>query len=251
MTEHKLVVGNWKMNLGISKARELAEKVVKLSSDLKQTEAWIAPVFTSLATVAEVTKGSSVKYGAQNVHWADSGAFTGEISPSMLQELGCSFAIVGHSERRHIFLETDELISKRAEGALKAGIGLIYCIGETLPVRENGQTNELLASQLEPLVKVVEETGVKDLVLAYEPVWAIGTGKVATIGEIEQAHSFIQEHWKNKTNLDCPLILYGGSVSPDNYAEIVALEQVGGALVGGASLVAEKFSTLLTISEQR
>lgn len=251
MVEQKLVVGNWKMNLDAKKAKELASEIVALSSALQKSQAWITPVFTSLPAVADVVKGTSVKFGAQNVHWADSGAFTGEISPKMLQEIGCTFAIVGHSERRHVFLETDQIIAQRARGAMQAGLELIYCIGETLPTRESGKTNELLATQLEPLIKVVGETGVTGLVLAYEPVWAIGTGKVATIAEIEQAHSFIQEHWKTQTDLPCPLILYGGSVSPDNYAEIVALKQVGGALVGGASLVAEKFGALLTISEQR
>ena len=249
MGTRKLVCGNWKMNLGQTKAKSLAAQVAECAKTLKQTDAWVAPVFTSIAAVAEAVKGTPVKFGAQNVHWEESGAFTGEIAPGMLKELGCSFAIVGHSERRHVFGESDALIAKRAVGGLKAGLGVIFCIGEKLDERESGKTNQVLAAQLDAVLAALTGVPTEKLVIAYEPVWAIGTGKVAGIQEIEAAHGFVHQHWTAATQAACPPILYGGSVTPDNFGAIVKVPRVDGALVGGASLSIEKFAPLLQIAE--
>ena len=249
MTAKNIVAGNWKMNLGPEDAKVLTQQISSSSEGLTKTEVWITPTAISAYAAIQEARNSSIKVGAQNVHWEDSGAFTGELSVPMLKEAGCSFAIVGHSERRHVFGETNEMTAKRASSALKKNFPVIFCIGETLSEREQAQTNTVLGNQLDALIDSLEECN-DSLVLAYEPIWAIGTGKVASIDEIKEAHTFIQNHWRDKTNKDCPRILYGGSVTPDNFGEIIKLSVVDGGLVGGASLKADKFSQLIEISEK-
>ena len=249
MTGNRILAGNWKMNLVQKDAAELASKLAAASRELHSTEIWVAPAFTSLAAVAGELKNSNVRWGSQNVHWENHGAFTGEVSIPMLKEFGCTFCIVGHSERRHVFGESNDLVAKRTLGVLKSDLTAILCVGEKLDEREGGQTNKVLEEQLRPILKEISAVQAKQIVIAYEPVWAIGTGKVATVKEIKEAHAFIHEFWSANLSGACPPILYGGSVAPDNFGEIVNVPLVGGALVGGASLNFQKFSELIKISE--
>lgn len=243
-----IIAGNWKMNLLLEPAKELAQAVASHSERLLKTESWLAPTLTALPTVAPF-QSERLRVGAQNVHWTDSGAFTGEVSAPMLRELDCSFAIVGHSERRQYFGENDETVQKRAAHALKHGLDVIVCIGETLEQRESGATEEVLGSQLDACLLKEWNDSEKALLIAYEPVWAIGTGKVATTSEIQTTHNFILRKLKELGFTRHVPLLYGGSVKPENFGEIAAIEEVHGALVGGASLQSESFLRLLDIAE--
>lgn len=246
MTRKRLLVANWKMNLTRDAASSLAGELRGAASGLRSSEIWIAPSFGALSIAGEEPPSSPLKFGAQNVHWAESGAFTGEVSVPMLRELGASFAIVGHSERRHVFGESDDLVIKRALGASKLGIDVIFCIGERLEERNLGRTHEVLERQLEGLFGEPP----KGVIIAYEPVWAIGTGKVASESEISDAHSFVADLWTRRTGAEPPQILYGGSVTPENFASIAALPKVSGGLIGGASLKASSMQALIEISEK-
>jgi triosephosphate isomerase (TIM) len=222
-----LIAGNWKMYKGPEETadfcRHLRERPRPAEVDIV-----ICPPYASLATAVQILAGTDVAVAAQNVHWEPEGAFTGEVSAQMLRELGVYGAIVGHSERRQYFGETDETVGKRARAALDAGLSVIACVGETEAEREAGETEDVLRRQ----VSVLEHD--ENLVVAYEPVWAIGTGKTATTELAQEAHAFI------KSLLDVP-VLYGGSVKPDNAAELLAQPDVDGALVGGASLDVDSF----------
>jgi triosephosphate isomerase len=222
-----LIAGNWKMYKGPEETahfcRQLREHARPGAVDIV-----VCPPYVSLATAVQVLAGTDVAVAAQNVHWDDEGAFTGEVSAPMLRELGVYGAIVGHSERRRHFGETDETVAKRARAALEAGLSVIACVGETEAEREAGETEDVLRRQ----VSVLERD--ENLVVAYEPVWAIGTGKTATPELAQEAHAFIG------SLLDVP-VLYGGSVKPDNAAELLAQPDVDGALVGGASLEVDSF----------
>lgn len=256
-----LLAANWKMNLGLPEARALAHGTVEIAKSLSKTELWIAPSSPLLSAVIEECRGSRVLVGAQNVFWETSGAFTGEVSAPQLQGLGCSFAIVGHSERRHQFRETIEESAKRGAGALNQGLPIIFCIGETLAERGSGDTLKVLEAQLRPLLAacnpVASQTksgapllAVPPLTLAYEPVWAIGTGKAASLNDIAEAHAFLARFWKEHgRGTPAPRILYGGSVSPENFASILSVPEVAGALVGKASLQQESFAKLAAIAE--
>lgn len=250
MNSKKLVVGNWKMNLVPKEAKELVTQIANAyNNNLKKAEVWVTPPALDIPAVAEVLNGTTIRYGSQNAYFEDSGAFTGELSIPMLSEVGASFAIVGHSERRHIFGESNEQVAQRAVGLLKKSFTTILCVGEMLPDREAGRTNAVLETQLTPVLNNIDASLLTNLVIAYEPVWAIGTGKVATIKEIEDAHAFIDQTCR-KALKECPPILYGGSVKPNNFAEIIAVPRVSGALVGGASLSFEPFKALIDIAEQ-
>jgi triosephosphate isomerase (TIM) len=222
----KLIAGNWKMYKGPGAAAEFCLGLRE--EDLEGVDVVVAPPFVSLAVAVQLLAGTEIAVAAQNVHWEEEGAYTGEISPAMLLELGVYGAIVGHSERRQYFGENDENVRKRAHGALAAGMFVIGCVGETEEERERGDTESVLQRQ----VSAFEADD--NLVLAYEPVWAIGTGKTATPEIAEEAHAFI------KSLLDVP-VLYGGSVKPDNAAVLLSQPDVDGALVGGASLELESF----------
>jgi triosephosphate isomerase len=224
-----LIAGNWKMYKGPAEAAEFC--LALREQELEGVEVVVCPPFVSLAAAVQLLAGTEIAVAAQNVHWEDEGAFTGEISPRMLRELGVYGTIVGHSERRQFFGETDDTVARRVEAALEAGLFVIACIGETEEERESNQTEEVLRRQL----KVLETDD--NLVLAYEPVWAIGTGKTATPAIAQEAHAFI------KSQLDAP-VLYGGSVKPDNAAELLAQPDVDGALVGGASLELDSFTAI-------
>jgi triosephosphate isomerase (TIM) len=224
-----LIAGNWKMFKGPA---ETAEFCLGLrEQELEGVEVVVCPSFVSLAVAVQLLAGTEIAVAAQNVHWDDEGAYTGEISARMLRELGVYGAIVGHSERRQFFGETDETVAKRVHAALEAGLFVIACVGETEEERESNRTEEVLRRQLSAL------DADDNLVLAYEPVWAIGTGKTATPEIAQAAHAFI------KSLLDVP-VLYGGSVKPDNAAELLAQPGVDGALVGGASLELESFTAI-------
>jgi triosephosphate isomerase len=224
-----LIAGNWKMYKGPA---ETAEFCLGLrEQELEGVDVVVCPPFVSLAVAVQLLAGTEIAVAAQNVHWEEEGAYTGEVAPRMLRELGIYGTIVGHSERRQYFGETDETVAKRAHAALEAGLFVIACVGETEQERESNLTEDVLRRQL----AVLEPDD--NLVLAYEPVWAIGTGKTATPDMAQEAHAFV------KSQLDAP-VLYGGSVKPDNAVELLAQRDVDGALVGGASLELESFTAI-------
>jgi triosephosphate isomerase (TIM) len=224
-----LIAGNWKMYKGPAEAAEFCLGLRE--QELEGVDVVVCPPFVSLAVVVQLLAGTEIAVAAQNVHWEDEGAYTGEVSAPMLRELGVYGTVVGHSERRQFFGDTDETVARRAHAALEAGLFVIACVGETEQEREQGQTEDVLRRQLALLE--ADDT----LVLAYEPVWAIGTGKTATPELARDAHAFI------KSELEAP-VLYGGSVKPDNAAELLAQPGIDGALVGGASLDLESFTAI-------
>ena len=224
-----LIAANWKMYKGPAEAAEFC--LALREQDLDGVNVVVAPPYVSLAVAVQLLAGTEIGVAAQNVHWEPDGAYTGEISATMLRELGVYGAIVGHSERRQYFGETDELVASRARGALEAGLFVIGCVGETESERAQGKTEEVLRRQ----VSVFEPDD--NFVVAYEPVWAIGTGKTATPELAQEAHAFL------KSVLDVP-VLYGGSVKPDNADSLLAQPDVDGALVGGASLDLESFTEI-------
>ena len=250
MAAKKILAGNWKMNLGIKDSRELAQNLAGLAKTLKKSELWVAPSAMALAAVAEALAGSPVLCGAQNVYWEKKGAFTGELSIDMLKEAGSVFAIVGHSERRHLFGETSAMVAQRVLGCLAAGFKPVFCIGEKLDQREAGQTVAVLQEQLDPVLAAIKSEQVSNVVIAYEPVWAIGTGKVATLAEVAEAHAAIHGYWTSKVGGACPPILYGGSVAPDNFEGIITTPLVAGCLIGGASLVFDKMKAMASAAER-
>jgi triosephosphate isomerase (TIM) len=226
-----LIAGNWKMYKGPSETAEFCVELRRRLADLEGVDVAVCPPFASLAVAVQVLAGTDIAVAAQNVHWEAEGAYTGEVSPQMLLELGVYGAIVGHSERRQLFGETDEGVGRRTRAALDAGLSVIACVGETEAEREAGETEDVLRRQ----VSVLEAED--NLVVAYEPVWAIGTGKTATPEIAQQAHAFI------KGLLDVP-VLYGGSVKAENAGELLGQPDVDGALVGGASLDVESFAAI-------
>jgi len=246
-----IFAGNWKMNYTIREAKEYFEKFLQYipQIDLKDRLIIIAPPFTALYYVSQMLQNTPLKLAAQNVHYAEKGAFTGEISPPMLRELRVEYAIIGHSERRHIFGEKDELISQRVAGAYKWGLIPILCLGETLPEREAGKTLEVVRNQLERGLEGIKDLDPAKVIIAYEPVWAIGTGQNATPEQAEEVHSFLRESLRKLfgERASAVPILYGGSVTPENVASLMAKANVDGVLVGGASLDPEKFFKIVSI----
>ncbi len=243
-----LIAGNWKMNLTAKGSVELAKDLKGLVKDVDGTEILICPSFTALQDVYSVIKGSNIELGAQNVCYDDKGAFTGEISAEMLKETGCKYVIIGHSERRHVFKETDDMINLRVKNCLKNKLNAILCVGETLEQRESGETEKVVVSQIKKGLEGISEDDMKDVVIAYEPVWAIGTGKTASPLEAQEVHVIIRDFIKDIFNDEISFktrILYGGSVKPDNIKELMMQSDIDGALVGGASLKAEEFAKLV------
>ena len=237
----RMVVANWKMSLSIGGSAALAAQIAKLDARASSCAIGVAPSYTAIATCATALKDTVISLGAQNVCQFESGAYTGEISALTLSELGCSFALIGHSERRHIYAETIELCAARAKMALAAELEIIFCVGETLAQRQANQTSAVLEAQLAPLLELLKLDHQRNRVtIAYEPVWAIGTGVVAKTQQIADAHELIAKFCGN----DLP-ILYGGSVTPENFAAILDIPNVSGGLIGGASLDAAKFSALV------
>jgi len=248
MARVPLIAGNWKMYLGLEESVALAREVAASAARISDREVMIAPSATALAEVARALDGSGVVLAAQNVAWAPEGALTGEISPVMLRELGVEAAIIGHSERRHIFGENDAMINRRLTGALESGLQVILCVGETLEEREEERTREVLAVQVREGLAGIDGAGLGRVVIAYEPVWAIGTGRTAGPEQAQEAHLWIRDELSElfEKNLAQQVrILYGGSVKPENVDGLMAMPDVDGALVGGAALKADSFDRII------
>ncbi len=243
-----LLAGNWKMHTNILEAYLLVAEIGKCADGLDDRDVILAPPNVALNSVATVLHDSDVLLASQNVCWAEEGAFTGEISPRMVKSAGAVASIIGHSERRQIFHEDDEMINKRVLGALKSGLIAIFCIGETLEERESDTTFDVLETQIKRGLAGVQAIDMKNMVVAYEPVWAIGTGKTATKEQAQEVHAFIRKllaEMYEKAIADSVRILYGGSVKPDNVDELMAQPDIDGALVGGAALNAESFCRII------
>jgi len=243
-----ILAGNWKMNKTSAEARDLAAKLIPLVSGVKEREIVLGPPFTSLQTVSETIRDTNISLSAQNMHWEDKGAFTGEISAEMLLDLGCRYVIIGHSERRQYFGETDETVNKKVKQAIKKGLRPILCVGETLAEREGGKLQEIISRQVTGGLKDIGAGDMKKVVIAYEPVWAIGTGKTATPEQANEVHALIRQRVKALYPgeiADGLRIQYGGSVTPENVSSLMAMPDIDGALVGGASLKPESFAALV------
>ena len=242
----KFVAGNWKMNGNLAANRALLDSLVELLVRIPALKSAVCPPYPYLAQVQQVFSGSGVAWGAQNVSQFEGGAYTGEVSGAMLVDFGCRYVIVGHSERRTIFGESNDLVAQKYEAALKAGLTPILCVGETLAQREAGSTEGTVAAQLDA---VLERSGIQSFahaVVAYEPVWAIGTGRTATPGQAQAVHAFIRERLATKdatvgANVQ---VLYGGSVKGGNAGELFAMPDIDGGLIGGASLDPEEFAVI-------
>jgi triosephosphate isomerase (TIM) len=246
------IAGNWKMNKTVGEAVDLVRELKASISGVKEVEVAVAPPFTALYTVHKELEGSSIRLAAQNLYWEEKGAFTGEISPIMLKELGCEYVIIGHSERRQFFNETDEMVNRKLKPALSHGLNPIFCVGETLREREEGSTFSVIGRQLEGGLKGLLEEAAERIVIAYEPVWAIGTGKTAAPEQADEVHRFIRERIEklySRRIAEALRIQYGGSVTPENIKGLMNQENIDGALVGGASLKAEIFSKIVRFKE--
>jgi triosephosphate isomerase len=246
-----IIAGNWKMNKTAGEARDLASKLIPLVSGAQNREIVLGPTFTALQAVADAIKGTNIALSGQNMHWEDKGAFTGEISAEMLLDLGCKYVIIGHSERRQYFGETDETVNKKVKQSLKKGLLPILCVGETLAEREAGKLAEIISRQVSGGLKDVSADDAKKAVIAYEPVWAIGTGKTATPEQANEVHALIRQKVKSLYNAEIAeglRIQYGGSVTPENVSSLMAMPDIDGALVGGASLKPETFAALVNFT---
>jgi len=247
-----IIAGNWKMNKTVGEAIDLVRKLKALISGIKEVEVVVAPPFTALYAVGKELNGSSIELSAQNLHWEQKGAYTGEISPLMLKDLGCKYVIIGHSERRQYFGENDEIVNLKIKSAIKNSLKPILCIGETLTEREEGKTFSVIKRQLEAGLKDIGDKEIREIVIAYEPVWAIGTGRTATPQQAQEVHKFIREKLEvlySKDISQAIRIQYGGSVTPENIKGLMDREDIDGALVGGASLVAESFARIVRFKE--
>jgi triosephosphate isomerase (TIM) len=241
------IAGNWKMYKTIPEAVDLARKLAEGLADVRDRDIMIAPPFTMLAPVAFVLADSTVSLGAQDVFWEKEGAFTGEVSPGMLKDAGCRHAIIGHSERRQFFGETDQTVNRKVKAALEAGLSAVMCVGETLRERESGKTLEVVGRQVREGLRDLAP-GADHFSLAYEPVWAIGTGRTATPDQAQEVHAFLRKTLGEVLGAGAAgaiRILYGGSVKADNIADLMSREDIDGALVGGASLKADSFISIV------
>ncbi len=242
-----IIAGNWKMNKTITETIELINEIKSFKLD-ENVEALISVPFTSLNEAAKLVEGTNIKIGAQNMHYEESGAFTGEISPLMLKDIGVEYCILGHSERREYFFETDENINKKIKSCFSHDIKPILCVGESLEQRENNQYEEVVKKQLVNGLKDIDENNIYNLVIAYEPIWAIGTGKTASSEDANEMCKYIRNtvvELYSEEAANAVRIQYGGSVKPETIVELMNKDNVDGALVGGASLVAEDFVKLI------
>jgi triosephosphate isomerase len=246
------IAGNWKMNKTVAEAIELVKQLKASLSGVEGVEVAVAPPFTALSAVRKELEGSPIQLAAQNLFWEEKGAFTGEIAPSMLKEVGCHYVILGHSERRQFFGETDETVNRKVRATLSQGLKVIFCIGETLKEREGGKTFAVIERQVPGGLKDIGKEEMRSIVIAYEPVWAIGTGKTATPEQAEEVHRFIRKklvELYSKEIAEGVRIQYGGSVTPENVKALMGQENIDGALVGGASLKSETFSKIVRFKE--
>mmetsp|Transcript_21730 Transcript_21730/g.10171 ORF Transcript_21730/g.10171 Transcript_21730/m.10171 type:complete len:250 (-) Transcript_21730:4326-5075(-) len=240
------IAGNWKMYKTCSEAVETAKQLLGLTNGVKNVDIMIAPSFTSLFSVSEVIKDSNILLSSQNIFWEKEGAFTGEISKDMLISCGCQCVIIGHSERRQFFSETNQTVNKKIDAVIKADLIPILCIGESESERDSNKTFDVLDNQLKEGLEGLKD--LQKLIIAYEPIWAIGTGKIATKEQAQEVHNFLRNAIKKSFGNDLAesmRILYGGSVKPDNIDQLMAMPDIDGALVGGASLDAETFSKIV------
>jgi triosephosphate isomerase len=252
MARIPLMAGNWKMNKTVEEAVDLVKQLKVTISGVKGVEVAVAPPFTALYAVSKELKDSTIHLAAQNMFWEEKGAFTGEVSPLMLKEMGCAYVIIGHSERRQFFGETDETVNRRMKMVIAHGMKPIFCIGETLKEREENRTFSVVERQIEGGLKDIKENEVKNMVIAYEPVWAIGTGKTATPQQAEEVHRFIRQKLGKLTSrgvAEAMRIQYGGSVTPENIKGLMDQGDIDGALVGGASLKSDSFSRIVRFRE--
>jgi triosephosphate isomerase len=244
----RVVAGNWKMFKTCDEAQATARELVGLVGNIQTVDTIVCPSFTALSAVGKILAGSVVQLGAQNVHWKDEGAFTGEVSVSMLAECGCRYVIIGHSERRQYFQESDEVIQDKLERVFSTELVPILCVGESLEAREADRVEEVILGQLERALRELTDPQTSRIIIAYEPVWAIGTGRTATPEIAEKIH-FLIRNWLSdhcSTGIaDQVRILYGGSVNPENAGQLMAQENIDGFLVGGASLEAQSFAKIV------
>ena len=260
MSRRYLIAGNWKMNKTASEGAQLIKDIMaqfaecKCKYTSKCPEILVCPPFTTIAAVVKAAKGTPIKVGAQNVHFEEKGAFTGEISASMLVEAGLSYVIVGHSERRQYFAETDETVNKRLRAALAKGLNVIVCVGESLNEREAGQTSALIEYQVRKALQYVSAADMKKIVIAYEPVWAIGTGKTATDAQAQEVHAGIRallSKLYGRKIANATRILYGGSMNDGNAAGLLAQPDIDGGLIGGAALKPAAFATIIKAAKSQ
>jgi triosephosphate isomerase (TIM) len=243
-----IIAGNWKMNKTITEALDLVRQLTMALKDIKDVDILVCPVFTALHSVSQAVEGSNIKMGAQNLFWEEKGAFTGEVSALMLKDTHCEYVIIGHSERRSIFKETNENVNKKIKSALKAGLLPILCVGERLEEREANKTYDIISEQIKGSLADISADELEKIIIAYEPVWAIGTGKVATPEQAQEVHAFIRKLIAKNFGKDTAerlRIQYGGSVNPANIKNLISQPDIDGALVGGASLKAEDFIQLV------
>lgn len=244
-----VIAGNWKMNNDLKGSEKLIVDLKNLLQGEKiKCDVIICPPFTSLSEASKLVSGSVIKLGAQNMYFEESGAYTGEVSASMLKSAGCEYVILGHSERRTIFGESDEVINKKIKKALSAGLKPIFCVGELLEERENGTTSDVIKRQLLKGLEGISVDEMKNIIVAYEPVWAIGTGKTASPAQAQEVHEFIRDLIEINFSLETAndiTIQYGGSVKPDNAEELLSQNDIDGALVGGACLKADSFMGII------
>ncbi len=247
-----LIAGNWKLFKTMAEATNSIADLKPLVEDVQDVEIVVAPVFTALSSVALAVKGSSIKVAAQNCFWEDEGAFTGEVSPKLLRDAGCSHVIIGHSERRQYFGETDFTVNRKIKAALAADLTVLLCVGESLAERESGGTFHVIETQVRGSLDNIQAEKLTNIVIAYEPVWAIGTGKTATDEQAQEVHAFVRElvgKIYNHSIANEMRILYGGSVKPENIKGLMAKPDIDGALVGGASLKADSFAGIVCFNK--
>ena len=242
-----MIAGNWKLHKTLEESSSLVAELIPAVADNKNVDIVVAPVYTALSKVAETINGTNIKLAAQNCYPEPQGAFTGEVSPPLLKDVGCQYVIIGHSERRQLFGDSDEQVNSKAHALAEAGLGIIFCIGETLEERETDQMFDVLRRQIRLGLKKLSTEQMAEVVIAYEPVWAIGTGKTASDEQVQEAHAFIRalviELYDEQTG-NATRILYGGSVKPGNVDNLMSQPDVDGALVGGASLKSEDFARI-------
>jgi len=249
----KIIAGNWKMNKTGTEAAAFARELKVKTLNINKTEVVVCPPYIAIVSVFEILKESRVKIGAQNIHWEPSGAFTGEVSAEMIEQAGCQYVIIGHSERRQYFGETDQSVNKKIKQTLTTSLCPIVCVGETLQQRESGKTKDVIKMQIMAGLAGLSIDQMKRLVLAYEPVWAIGTGVTATPAQAEEVHVFIREllaELFSSPIADSAPILYGGSAKPDNVKELLSQDNIDGGLIGGASLKVDSFVEMIRAAEQ-
>lgn len=244
-----LIAGNWKLYKTIAESVALVSELKSLVAGSSSVQVVVAPVFTALSRVSDAIQGSHIKLAAQDCYWEEEGAFTGEVSPKLLKDSGCSYVIIGHSERRQFFCETDVTVSKKAKAAIAAGLYAIVCVGESLAEREAGQAFSVIEKQIRGGLGGLSAEEFSRIIVAYEPVWAIGTGKTASEFQAQEVHAFIRQliaRLLGQTVAENVRILYGGSVKPDNVKGLMGQPDIDGALVGGASLSPESFAAIVS-----